>query len=896
MVEAIVLSASSVKLRWTISYSYERELIDGFFIGYRSFDSSALLVEAPGLEQPLAGNAIQAEGSLSGAGTRPTAKQVVERPTFTYKTIRLINQHQQQQQQQASPDEIAQGPQAAANALSQGSEAAPVVAPISSVTKTVPASATAGPSRHLVGAAAESLNGAGHQPRPGELTLVVVSNFEFTINGLERNTEYTILIQCFNKKGTGPSSDPVVTKTLQHDPPAKLALAASELAETSLRLSWRFPSELMSTGQRDYPQHSPLGARPGQSSTEPVDGFVLTFAKIAQPSANSSRPMIGGKRQQEPSSVAPVSLPHYNPHQSRDYQQQQQQQADSAARISKQNGVATNNNFQYTPPIQPSQLLDHQWQAVQLAPQQREHVLKNLECGTWYAMKIWAFNKVGKGEPSDLVTVSTRGRAPVAPSRAAFLAANSSQVKLKLNAWYDGGCEIDKFVVQYRARGQLEWTLVSNNILREQGDLIIRDLSPATAYELLVGARNQVNLSEAKYRFTTLDSEGKQVAPSRSSSSSSFLPTLNDDYNDETMVDYSDDGQYSGAGPSVRRESMGGADLSHSHSNGQRWLMLAGHVLNSPLTLLFTFCIFLVLLALLAFHRFSGAAESGHYHDGAASPTKTNLHRRDDHGNGQQSSGRRCSIDETATMLEGAGGPPMSCTTNESSASSTDSPGRMVNVHAASLGRAMNPAHLSTGAAYGPLDCYRSGTYCNAASNQATTAYAGLSAGANSEHLDGGHQYGGQQKPVANWTGRGLDNYSPGPQHASQQLVGFYSALPNANYGLEAASLNGAATPAAAGLEHDAGHQHLMQMLLIPPAPHQQAAGQQHEDYPASMTTLALATLARQKVGLLKQPNGAADYNNNSLLQHGPSFTLGRAPAQNQECFHAGEQQLSSQT
>lgn len=51
-----------------------------------------------------------------------------------------------------------------------------------------------------------------------------------------------------------------------------------------------------------------------------------------------------------------------------------------------------------------------QWQSIQLAGQQRNHQLKNLECGTMYAMKIYAFNKIGKGEPSDLLTVSTKGR------------------------------------------------------------------------------------------------------------------------------------------------------------------------------------------------------------------------------------------------------------------------------------------------------------------------------------------------------------------------------------------------------------------------------------------------------------------------------------------------------
>lgn len=59
---------------------------------------------------------------------------------------------------------------------------------------------------------------------------------------------------------------------------------------------------------------------------------------------------------------------------------------------------------------EPNKLPVDQWQAIQLPPQQRNHQLKNLECGTSYAIKVWAFNKIGKGEPSDLLTVSTRGK------------------------------------------------------------------------------------------------------------------------------------------------------------------------------------------------------------------------------------------------------------------------------------------------------------------------------------------------------------------------------------------------------------------------------------------------------------------------------------------------------
>lgn len=169
-----MLSSRSIKLRWTISYPPEHELIDGFFVGYRSFDTSALLAE------PGAGSVAQT--------AQAAAKQALERPTFTYKTIRLTNQ-----QQQSAPE----------GGLSDHQQLehhqTPLLSPVSSVTKTVPA----GPSVQVN-------EPAGSKQ---QVAVVVVSNFEYTIAGLERNTEYTILIQCFNKKGAGPTSDPVVFKT-----------------------------------------------------------------------------------------------------------------------------------------------------------------------------------------------------------------------------------------------------------------------------------------------------------------------------------------------------------------------------------------------------------------------------------------------------------------------------------------------------------------------------------------------------------------------------------------------------------------------------------------------------------------------------------------------------------
>lgn len=199
LVEAIVLSSKSIKLRWTISYSPDREIIDGFFVGYRSFESS------PPSSVPLDTQAQHHASSSSGSKqTVPTSAG--EQPTFTYKTIRLTSRPGalvQESNGDNSPP---------ANQRHQPSETgAAFLSPVASITKTIPAGG-------LFPGNSQSNMLHRHHPQAsssGQLSLVV-SSFEYLIGSLERNTEYTILIQCFNKKGAGPTSDPVVFRTFMN--------------------------------------------------------------------------------------------------------------------------------------------------------------------------------------------------------------------------------------------------------------------------------------------------------------------------------------------------------------------------------------------------------------------------------------------------------------------------------------------------------------------------------------------------------------------------------------------------------------------------------------------------------------------------------------------------------
>ena len=49
------------------------------------------------------------------------------------------------------------------------------------------------------------------------------------------------------------------------------------------------------------------------------------------------------------------------------------------------------------------------WKEIRIVGQQTFDTANNLKCGTRYQFYLVAFNRIGRGEPSDIVTVKTDG-------------------------------------------------------------------------------------------------------------------------------------------------------------------------------------------------------------------------------------------------------------------------------------------------------------------------------------------------------------------------------------------------------------------------------------------------------------------------------------------------------
>ncbi|XP_076325954.1 cell adhesion molecule Dscam1-like isoform X2 [Tachypleus tridentatus] len=238
------------------------------------------------------------------------------------------------------------------------------------------------------------------------------------ISGLERDTEYIIVVQAFNSKGSGPPSGEIYVRTPQFDHPPTPVLKISVTTASSITVTWD------SSNDPDCP----------------VSEYII-YHKMDNTES---------------------------------------------------------------------------WQQSHLSGDKRSYTLQSLNCGATYHLYIEAYNKVGKSEPSQTISTKSDGHAPVAPDKYLFLTTNSTYIVLHLNAWKNGGCPINFFVIQYKQREQVEWTLVSNNILPDQQDLMVTDLTPGMWYTLLASAHNDAGITDAEFVFATLTPSGElPTSPSK---------------------------------------------------------------------------------------------------------------------------------------------------------------------------------------------------------------------------------------------------------------------------------------------------------------------------------------------------------------------------------------------
>ncbi|XP_044594739.1 Down syndrome cell adhesion molecule-like protein Dscam2 [Cotesia glomerata] len=151
------------------------------------------------------------------------------------------------------------------------------------------------------------------------------------------------------------------------------------------------------------------------------------------------------------------------------------------------------------------------WEEIMLSPEQTEFTLNGLKCGSSYLSHLTAHNRVGTGDPSPLISATTKGTAPQLPKERDIISANSTFVRLNLLSWPNGGCPIHYYTVEYRRRINSEpWILVASKATE---NLIIRDLKPAAWYTLRLTAHNDAGATQTKMEFATTTLSGISIGP-----------------------------------------------------------------------------------------------------------------------------------------------------------------------------------------------------------------------------------------------------------------------------------------------------------------------------------------------------------------------------------------------
>lgn len=80
------------------------------------------------------------------------------------------------------------------------------------------------------------------------------NDFHVVISDLKRNTRYGLIVQAFNRRGSGPVSDEIVAQTAEYDAPSPVGIKVLLSARNSLTLSLE-----------------------GQSEETPVTGYVINY-------------------------------------------------------------------------------------------------------------------------------------------------------------------------------------------------------------------------------------------------------------------------------------------------------------------------------------------------------------------------------------------------------------------------------------------------------------------------------------------------------------------------------------------------------------------------------------------------------------------------------------------
>lgn len=102
--------------------------------------------------------------------------------------------------------------------------------------------------------------------------------------------------------------------------------------------------------------------------------------------------------------------------------------------------------------------------------------------------------------------------APIVPSQDSLFTVNQTFIIVNLEAWIEGGCNIHKFIIEYKQKGNRDWILIGNEVLPERKFFIIPELAQNKTYSTKISAISEAGLKTVEYDVTTLSTyKGKNI-------------------------------------------------------------------------------------------------------------------------------------------------------------------------------------------------------------------------------------------------------------------------------------------------------------------------------------------------------------------------------------------------
>ena len=320
------------------------------------------------------------------------------------------------------------------------------------------------------------------------------NNLAFDVTNLLKNHAYKFRVSAVNSIGVGPASDVLSVTTLSTTPSAPTNLTKSGLASNSVSLGWGAPADAGGVSISNYKievstdsgvtwrtiPHAASTAR-SINVTGLAPGTSYSVRVSAINSEGAGEFLTGDFKTPATVAKAPTNLLASN-------------LTDSSLTIgwdlpSSNGGAAiTNYKFEVSSNCSTYTSISHP------VSNALSFNVTGLAAGTKYCFRVSTVNDAGTSPASGVITATTNGNAPNAPTSLAIKASATSVVLSWNAAVGSGGSKVRNYVVEYSNNSGTSWVKVKKSVSTSTS-LTVSGLRSKTTYLFRVIAVNDVGAS-----------------------------------------------------------------------------------------------------------------------------------------------------------------------------------------------------------------------------------------------------------------------------------------------------------------------------------------------------------------------------------------------------------------